>query len=513
MTKLNGWKLTVLFFMMCAAMTGVSLAQTLTTVHSFDLSDGGYPGPLVQGTDGRLYGTTQFGGANGSNCKDSSLACGTAFAITPAGALTTLYSFCAQATCDDGGFPSSGLTLLQDGNFYGTTYGGGSVKADCNNDGCGTAFEMNPAGILSTIYNFCSLTGCADGVGPEAGLLQAPDGNFYGTVAYGGVPTSGGTVVKMTPTGTLTTLYRFCSKPKCSDGETPVAPVILAADGNFYGTTFGGGLRNSNQYPCSSAGCGTIFKLTPSGTLTTIYSFCSQPNCSDGTNPNGGLVQALDGRLWGTTGYGGKHGYGTVFAITGEGKLTTLHSFHVADGETPYANLIQATDGNFYGITAYGGKYYVRDKIQGGTLFKITPQGVLTTLYNFCAEANCADGLIPVANLMQFTNGIIYGTTANGGGSSNCSSGCGTVFSLNLNLAPFVALIHSTGPVGQTGGILGQGFTGTTAVAINGTPANFTVVSDTFITATVPAGATTGYVTVTTPNGVLKSNVPFRVIR
>ena len=146
-----------------------------------------------------------------------------------------------------------------------------------------------------------------------------------------------------------------------------------------------------------------------------------------------------------------------------------------------------------------------------GTIFKITPQGVLTTLYTFCSQPNCTDGANPGTALMQSTDGNFYGTTFSGG-QGGLSGEMGTIFRLSTGLGPFVKLVRSAGKVGQSGGILGQGFTGTTGVFLNGTPANFTVVSDTYIQATVPAGGTSGFVTVDTPGGVLTSNVPFHVI-
>jgi len=510
MTRIKAWKLAFALFAVCIATSTLLPAQTLTPLFSFSGSDGNYPeASLVQGTNGNLYGTTQAGGTNLSNCVNGG--CGTVFSLTPAGALTTLYDFCARANCDDGTYPFASLLLTENGSFYGTTYGGGRVKLDCNNDGCGTMFRINPAGNLNTIYNFCSQK-CADGAGPEAALVQGADGNLYGTVAYGGGSSDGGIVFTMDPTGALTTLYTFCSQPSCYDGQLPYAPLVQASDGSFYGTTFGGGLT-SNQEPCHTDGCGTVFKITRSGTLTTLYRFCSQPSCTDGTNPSGGLLQASDGALYGMAGYGGAHGYGTVFRITRQGKFETLHSFTRSDGETPVAGLIQGTDGNLYGTTAYGGKNYdFKNHILGGTLFQISPAGKYTVVYNFCGETNCTDGEVPESGLFQSTNGIIYGTTFFGGSSSNCYSGCGTVFSLNVGAGPFVSFVRDAGRPGQTGGILGQGFTGTTDVSLNGTPASFTVVSDTYIKATIPQGATSGYVTVTTPTGVLTSNVPFTVL-
>jgi uncharacterized repeat protein (TIGR03803 family) len=225
----------------------------------------------------------------------------------------------------------------------------------------------------------------------------------------------------------------------------PIAKLVQATDGNFYGTTTEGGAT------CAIPGaCGTVFKITPAGTLTTLYTFCSKTNCPDGYRPYAGLVQATDGNFYGATNAGGPKNLGTVFKITPGGTLTTLHSFDGTDGAYPAAGLLQATDGNFYGATIEGGAY--------------------------------------------------------------CPSyGCGTVFSLSVGLCPFVSFVRGTAKVGKIVEILGQGFTGTTSVSFNGTPAAFKVKSDTFVKATVPAGSTTGAVTVTTPGGTLTSDVPFRV--
>jgi len=202
---------------------------------------------------------------------------------------------------------------------------------------------------------------------------------------------------------------------------------------------------------------------------------------------------------------------GTVFNITPEGKLTTIYSFCIQtgcpDGQLPqYTQLIQATDGNLYGTTFQGGAY------GSGTVFKITPSGTLTTLYSFCAQANCTDGFLPLSGLVQATNGRLYGTTVGNLFSSTCSgSGCGTIFSLSVGLVRFVETLPASGKVGRTIKILGNALTGTTAVDFNGSMAAFTVVSRTEIEATVPSGATTGLVTVTTPKGTLTSNEEFRV--
>jgi uncharacterized repeat protein (TIGR03803 family) len=460
-------------FVLCAATAIASPAQTFKTLVSFNGSNGSFPHfvSLSQGADGHLYGTTAGGTLSFP---------GTIFNVTTEGTVTTLGTFCGS--CQSGDSPWTGLVLDTDGNFYGTTAG--------NFDDDGTVFKFHarsPLTSLTTLHRFHG----NDGRDPFAALLLAVDGNIYGTTFYGGTSSSCsfgcGTVFKITPEGTLSTLHTF----DYADGGGPVGALIQGTDGNVYGTTSFGGAN----------GYGTVFRMTSMGTLTTLHDFDS----TDGASPYGGLVQATDGNLYGTTSGGGGGGNGTVFKITAGGRLTSLYSFcagECADGATPYAGLIQATDGNFYGTTYANGAYF------GGTVFKITPGGDLTTLYSFCARTSCIDGARPYGGLVQSTNGILYGITYEGGGFDE-----GVVFTLDVGLGPFVTFVRAAGRVDQTGPILGQGLTGTTSVAINGIPGVFTVISDTVIRATVPAGATTGYVTVTTPTGVLTSNVPFHVIQ
>jgi uncharacterized repeat protein (TIGR03803 family) len=460
-----------------------SSLQAFTVLASFNGTDGLVPyAGLVQATNGDLYGTTYYGGAN-NNCAPFD-GCGTVFKITPSGTLTTLYSFCSKSGCPDGSEPSAGLVQATNGDLYGTTNYGG---ANCAPYGCGTVFKITPSGTLTTLYSFCSKTGCTDGYNPYAGLVQASNGDLYGTTLYGaGTYGYGGTVFKITPSGTLTTLYSFCSKSGCTDGSEPYAGLVKAANGDLYGTTFNGGANSE----------GTVFKITPSGTLTTLYSFCSQSGCTDGNRPVAGLVQATNGDLYGTTNSdGAEYTGGTVFKITPSGTLTTLYSFcsqsQCPDGQGP-GGLVQATDGNLYGTTLSGGAYSV------GTVFEITPSGALTTLYSFCYQTNCTDGEDP-NGLVQATNGDLYGTTE------------GTVFSLYVGLGPFVETLPTSGKVGATVKILGTNLTGATSVSFDGTGAVFEVVSSSEITTTVPTDATTGTVQVVTPNGTLSSNVPFRV--
>jgi uncharacterized repeat protein (TIGR03803 family) len=323
----------------------ITAGGTLRKLHSFDGTDGEYPqAALVQGTNGDLYGTTISGGANGSACTNDPSGCGMVFKITTGGTLRKLHSFDGT----DGEYPQAALVQATNGVFYGTTLYGGNANAACEN-GCGTVFQITPGGMLTTLYSFCaSGYPCTDGILPESALVQGTDGNFYGTTLGGGAnntcssATGCGTVFKIAPSGALTTLYSFCSQSNCTDGADPVAGLVQAADGNFYGTTVLGGAN----------GGGTVFQITPSGTLTTIYNFCAETNCTDGTAPEAGLVQATDGNFYGTTAGGGalhRHGHtcsnpfggcGTVFKITSGGTLTTLHGFKGTDGAIPSAGLI-----------------------------------------------------------------------------------------------------------------------------------------------------------------------------
>src|ERR1017187_7278165 len=414
--------------------------------------------------------------------------CATTAIALPAQTLTTLYTFCSQTGCPDGDGPHAGLVQATNGDLYGTTWGGGV-------NGQGTVFKITQGGTLTTLYSFCSQTNCTDGTGPYAGLVQAANGDFFGTTSNGY-----DTVFKITPGGTLTTLYSFCSQTNCTDGATPYAGLVQAANGDLYGTAYNGGANGD---------LGTVFKITPTGTLTTLYSFCSQSGCTDGAHPAGGLVQAANGNFYGTTESGGRaHGGGTVFKITPGGTLTTLYRFcsqsGCPDGSDPVAGVVQAADGDFYGTTSGGGAS------NGGTIFKITPGGTLTTLYSFCAQGAfpyCTDGARPVAGLVQDTNRDFYGTTA-GGGSNND----GTVFRLSVGLGPFVKIRPPYGNVGAAVKILGTNLTGAASVSFNGTAAVFTVVSSSEITTTVPAGASSGKVQVITPSGTLSSNASFLVV-
>jgi uncharacterized repeat protein (TIGR03803 family) len=487
------------------AMTAAALpAQTFTTLHSFDGTDGAAPIALVQATDGNLYGTT-----SGTVDIAGSTSFGSVFNMTPSGTPATLYRFCKG--CEEGIYPVAGLVQATNGDFYGTTGSGGTHRE-------GALFEITPSGTPTLLYDFCPQSGCKPGFYSEAVLIQAANGDLYGTTDYGG-PNNGGAVFKVSPSGKVSAVYDFCSLSECADGAQPRAGVVQAGNGDFNGTTYYGGANVNCPEGHETVGCSTIFKITAGGKLTTLYNFCSQSGCADGGLPSV-LVQGTDGYFYGRTAYGGANNYGTVFKITADGTLTTLYSFcsqtACADGEGPGA-FIQATDGNFYGTTAYGGTNdtcsILGQQSTCGTMFKITPTGTLTTLYNFCSQGgkSCTDGDFP-AGLMQATNGEFYGTTAEGGDNA-CHGvpGCGTIFTLSVGLGPFVETQPTSGKVGAAVNILGTDLTGVTSVTFNGTAAAFEVVSSSEITTTVPVGASSGTVQVVT-TGTLSSNVPFRVL-
>jgi uncharacterized repeat protein (TIGR03803 family) len=449
-------------FLLWAATVVLLPAQTFTTLHNFDGSDGyDAVGAPIQGLDGNFYGTTVW----------QTERAGSVYKMTPSGTLTTIYSFSGP----DGFLINGPLLLAPDGNFYDTSVAGGA------NSSQGTVFKMTPGGTLTAIYDFCPffVQPCPNGFNPTAGLSLGADGNFYGETeefAYSG---DCGSLFKITPSGTLTTLHAFAFSDGCDPGIAPVQ----APNGYFFGTTEGGGI----DY-------GTIYKMAPNTTLTSLYSF-------DGITGGGPtqLTLASNGDFYGIAGYTNSDygGPGEIYRMTPAGGFTTISDFCTLTGcpSNPSSVLVQALDGNFYGATSAGGDY------GDGTIFKMTPTGAITVLHSF----DGTDGKSP-SGFSQATSGIFIGVTSAGG-----ANGDGTIFSLDAGLGPFVQAVPTTGRAGLNVRILGTDLTGASGVTFNGTPATFTVVSASLIRATVPAGATTGSIQVTTPGGVLTSNVVFRV--
>ncbi len=315
----------VTVFLVAASVA--SAQAVFTQLVAFNGTEGSGPSYeyLVQGTDGQIYGTASVGG--------NQYGSGTIYKITTSGTFTQLWTFCGLTNCADGDLPVGGLVLAPNGNFYGTASEFGlDTQGACDTGifGCGTIFEITPAGVLTVLHTF---TG-PDGFLPYANLTLGSDGNLYGTTLYGGnisaVGCSGigcGTVFKISPQGKFTSLYSFGNG---TDGGDPIGRLFQGNNGNFYGTTLGG----------------TVFEITPAGKLTTLYSFTGG---SDGGSPYGGVIQTANGTIYGTTAGGGANAYGTVYKLVGK-KLTTLYNFcslpNCADGNYPYGGLIQATDGN-----------------------------------------------------------------------------------------------------------------------------------------------------------------------
>ena len=300
---------------------------------------------------------------------------------------------------------------------------------------------------LSTLYSFSS---GSDGANPHAGLVQALNGNYYGTTAYGSGITYWGTIFQMTPDGTLTTLYTFSGG---ADGEFPQADLIQGSDGALYGSAAGG-----------ASGQGTVFRVATNGAFTSLISFTGTNGPYLGTSANA-LAQGNDGNLYGTTYGGGTHGYGTVFRLTTNGVLTTLASFNGTNGSWPSAGLIQSTNGFLYGTTYYGGPDYDGTDYAGwGTVYRIATNGGLTTLYRFRRINGAApNGANPYARLVKGQDGNLYGTTYSGGSMADN----GTVFRMSpLGALTTVALFGYTNGAAPWGNFVqakDNNFFGTTA--------------------------------------------------
>jgi uncharacterized repeat protein (TIGR03803 family) len=450
-------------------LTAVASAQTFNNLAYFDagsqnLGLGAYSG-LVQGRDGNYYGASATGGAYGF---------GTIFKLTPTGTLSDLYAFCAEANCLDGNYPSGGVVLGIDGNLYGTAQQGGAYKL-------GTVFRITSKGTFTVLHSFMG----TDGSLPYAALVLGSDGNFYGTTQEGG-DYQEGTVFKITTTGALITLHSFTG----SDGSIPSAALIQGTDGDLYGTTVLGG----SSAACAPYSCGTVFKITKAGKFTSLHSF----DFTDGEEPLAPLVQSASGGFYGTTYEGGDVGVsclggcGTIFKIAPGGTFATVQKFFGSDGGSLQSGLTLASSAGLYGGNPRDGCC--------GDIFELTPPDTISTVYSFTSSYGSGGS----SAIFQATNGLFYGTYASPG----------IAFSLDAGLQPFVAFVISSGMPGHTAQILGQGLIGSTSVTFNGSQASsFSVVSDTYMTAVVPSGATAGPVVVTTPSGQLTSNVSFNVTK
>ena len=445
----------------------------LYTYPNTDVNDSGitWPSVLSQGQDGDLYSTIQTNGTT---------TYGTVYKMTTGGAYSAIYTFCTEAApCTlTGGYPTGGVTLGLDGNLWGTTSGGGK-------DGAGTVFKITPAGALTKVYDF---TNGKDDSAPTYPPLQGQDGNMYG-VSEEQYNTQYGSFFKLTTKGAISP-HAF----NYTDGVSPNLPA-QGTDGNFYGTAQGGG--------DATCRCGVVYKATAGGTITVLHKFTGYVSSTvyDGNRPIGILVQDSDGNFYGTTYQGGKFNEGTVFKITPAGTYTLLYNFGsvTGDGLFPIAALTVGTDGNLYGAASKGGKAGY------GALYEITTAGKEKLLYSFCVVA-CTDGFVPTTPMVLHTDGVFYGNTAGN------SLGGSVFYSLKTGLKPFVKLVTWSAKVGATVEILGQGFTSATGVTFDGVAAKFNNISDTYMTAVVPAGAKTGVVTVKTFTSTMTGDRAFLVV-
>jgi uncharacterized repeat protein (TIGR03803 family) len=436
----------------------------------------------------------------------------------PAASYKLLHSFSGT----DGGSPT-GLLQASDGFFYGAAANGGDVNA-CSPDGCGTLFKSDSSGNLTVLHVFHA----TDGYGPT-GLVKGLDGNFYGTTASGGQPSGGGagTFFRIDPAGNFKVLYAFVGGFACCDGSGPVAQPVLATDGNFYGTTVaGGGFRNIDH----QGGMGAVYQFNPTtGLMAIIHSF----NLTDGNGifPNGPLIQAKDGFLYGTTREGGASlfkvdtsgnltrlaaltgtqplsgviqatdgsfygtdeggsGAGSVYRVDAAGNLVFVNRFDGTDGYRPNLRLLQARDGFFYGVTPQGGML----DFQGGDIFRLNAGGILRVLHSF--RTTGTEGFAPNSQLVQGADGALYGSTGIGG-----VGGHGTIFRLDQRvLGPVASLtvnpttIHSGQTSKGTVTLSSPAPTGGMVITLGAQQGQIVIPS----TVTVPAGAKTATFTIKT---------------
>ena len=353
--------------------------------------DGSNPAaPLILDAAGDLYGTTE----NGGTLQD-----GVVFALDRARTETVLHDFKGA----DGAHPQGGLLLDAAGNLYGTTNMGGNSQGLCIGVTCGTVFKLAPDGNETVLHSFVK----TDGSFPLAGVTADPAGNLYGTTQTGG-QTGRGVVFELNTAGQETVLYNF---PTGKDPAGPESGVVFDAAGNLYGTTYGGGDTRCQGHSVD-AGCGTVYKVDPTGQLTILHAFTGG---SDGINPASGVVLDAAGNIYGTTTSGGSYNWGIVYKLDPSGQETVLFAFDVyPNGSTPSGLVLDAA-GNLYGTAASGG-------MGSGLVFQLTPSGTYTILHTF----NGGDGQTPIAGVVLDPAGNIYGTTQNGGTFSD-----GVIFKLD----------------------------------------------------------------------------------
>jgi uncharacterized repeat protein (TIGR03803 family) len=461
---------------MTAGVAVPAQAQTPTVLHTFmqTTTDACAPrGNIVQGRDGNMYGGGASCGAGGSGG-------GAIYKISPAGVESVFFNFPPQWTNCGG----AGLTLGNDGNFYGACEGGNPAT------GMGSIFRLTPAGVFTDLHDFTGTNGDSLPVYPP---IQASDGNFYGVT--GNEVQVCGNIYRLTPAGVYTNLHTFVFGNECHSSN-----LVQASDGNLYGTL-------ADCPVVQGAGC--VYKISTAGVFKEIHDFAF----TTGQVPCTGLIQGKDGKLYGATQQGAANGSGNIYKVTTAGVATDVHDFTNATDAScvnnvgPPVNLLQVADGSFYGVNpAYGPN-------GNGSIYKLTSANVFTA---FLFPNPPVDGQLPSSTLIQHTNGLLYGTTpGGGGGGGGCPNTCqGTFFSVATGDAPFVSLepTQKTGNVGAKVGVFGQGFTSASVVKFGGVAAkSVTLSGTTYLTAVVPTGAHTGPVTVTTGTTTRTSPQTYKV--
>lgn len=492
----------------------ITTSGQFSTLYAFCLQkncpDGAQPeGGVILGLDGNFYGTTAVGGVNNT---------GTAFQLTPSGTHTKLYEFTggtSPAAIGDGGYPAFGLLQGADANFYG-------VNSEVYAGDFGLVFKLTPKPTPPWAIKVLGDFNATDGWGPNL-PTQGIDGNFYGTTNIGGDPKvtchSGlhgcGVVYKMSASGKLTVLHTFQGVP--ADGYDPVGILAEGTDGNFYGATYTGGAVSQ----------GSVFKITPTGTFTELHDFNHTATNNDGDNPYAGLILGSDGNFYGTTVHGGAYGAGAIYRITSSGTYTTLYSFckisHCPDGFYPITALVQHTDGKFYGSTSgntLGGSYFYSLDVglgpfilpktrsgKAGATVEILGTGLTGTS---SVKFGGASATFTVVSDTYMTAVVPSAGTL---GQISVTTPTGTfVSNYQFKVLPVVkSFTPALGPPGTVVTITGSSFLGATKVTIGGVACTFTVNSDTQITAMVAASAKTGKIAVTTPGGTAISAATFTV--
>jgi uncharacterized repeat protein (TIGR03803 family) len=375
------------------------------TLYSFTgAPDGAYPnGDLIVDAMGVYYGTTSLGGIITADCPEG---CGTVYKLVN-GEESVIYRFTGIS---DGAVPYDGLLQDAEGNLFGVTRVGGDSNM-------GTVFKVSPDGSKTTLHSFAG--GTDDGANPNGDLIADAEGNLYGTTYTGGLGDCDGgcgTVFKVTPDGQESILHAFIGSTG-PDGKNPFGGLIADEEGNFYGTTYGGGGR----VHCGPDGCGTLFKITPDGQLTLIHRF--EGGYTSAGHPRDRLLRDTQGNFYGTTYNGGIRRFGCVWKVSPDGVTETiLYSFHHhKDGEGVGAGLVADSEWNLYGATLAGGENLA------GIVYRVSPDGRIASLYDF-PDATTSAQDVPGRMIID-RHGNLIGATNYGGASDNCSPfGCGTIF-------------------------------------------------------------------------------------